>query len=187
MANMNPKKNPMPCQTPEARARNFDEVALGYDAATALDEAQRCLGCKNPACVAGCPVNVNIPGFIKHICEGDYEGAYAVIKESNALPAVCGRICPQETQCESKCVRGKNGEPVLQLKTAFGGGKTHSLLALYHMARGGVALDQLPNLRGVLNQAGFRQIPNAKVAVIVGTAIDPAKSKRPNNRKYKNK
>ena len=112
MADMIKTKYPMPVQDPHERGKNFEEVALGYPESAARSEAERCLGCKNPACVTGCPVNVNIPGFIKHICAGDYEGAYAVIKESNALPAVCGRVCPQETQCESRCVRGKNGEPV---------------------------------------------------------------------------
>ncbi|MBR3849772.1 MAG: dihydropyrimidine dehydrogenase, partial [Oscillospiraceae bacterium] len=112
MINMDPKKNPMPCQDPRVRAKNFDEVALGYDEKTALDEAQRCLQCKNPACVSGCPVNIQIPQFIKKICEGDCEGAYRIIRETSSLPAVCGRVCPQETQCEAKCVRGIKGEPV---------------------------------------------------------------------------
>ncbi|MDO4846478.1 MAG: NAD(P)-binding protein, partial [Oscillospiraceae bacterium] len=112
MANMSPQKNPMPCQSPEARARNFNEVALGYDEKTALDEAQRCLNCKNPACVSGCPVNIQIPQFIEKLREGDCEGAYRIIRETSSLPAVCGRVCPQETQCEAKCVRGIKGEPV---------------------------------------------------------------------------
>ena len=112
MADMIKTRYPMPNEKPEIRSKNYNEVAFGYTETLARAEAARCLGCKNPACVAGCPVNVNIPGFIKHICEGDYEGAYAVLKQSNALPAVCGRVCPQETQCESRCVRGKNGEPV---------------------------------------------------------------------------
>ena len=112
MPNMNPKKNPMPVQAPEVRAHNFEEVALGYTEETALDEAQRCLNCKNSPCVSGCPVNINIPGFIAKLREKDYEGAYKVISLSSSLPAVCGRVCPQETQCESKCVRGIKGEPV---------------------------------------------------------------------------
>lgn len=111
-ANMNPKKNPMPSQAPEVRAHNFDEVALGYSEATALDEAMRCLSCKNMPCATGCPVNIHIPEFIAKIKEGDFEGAYQVINKSSSLPAVCGRVCPQETQCESKCVRGIKGEPV---------------------------------------------------------------------------
>ena len=109
---MNPKKNPMPTQDALVRARNFDEVALGYDEATAIDEALRCLSCKNRPCVSGCPVNIHIPEFIDKIKEGDFEAAYQVIAKSSSLPAVCGRVCPQETQCESKCVRGIKGEPV---------------------------------------------------------------------------
>lgn len=112
MPNMDPKKNPMPTQEPKLRARNFDEVALGYSDETALLEAERCLNCKNMPCVAGCPVNVHIPRFIQKVKEGDFEGAYQVISESSSLPAVCGRVCPQELQCESKCVRGIKGEPV---------------------------------------------------------------------------
>ena len=112
MPNMNPKKNPMPVQEPEVRARNFSEVALGYTEEVAVDEAQRCLGCKNSPCVSGCPVNIRIPDFIQRIKERDFEGAYRVISESSSLPAVCGRVCPQETQCEAKCVRGIKGEPV---------------------------------------------------------------------------
>ena len=111
-ANMNPKKNPMPTQEPRVRARNFEEVALGYDEQTAVDEALRCLSCKNMPCVAGCPVNIHIPAFIEKIKEGDFEGAYQIIARSSSLPAVCGRVCPQETQCEAKCVRGIKGEPV---------------------------------------------------------------------------
>ena len=99
MPNMSPKKNPMPSQAPEVRAHNFSEVATGYDEATALDEALRCLGCKNMPCVSGCPVNIHIPEFIAKIREGDFEGAYQVISRTSSLPAVCGRVCPQETQC----------------------------------------------------------------------------------------
>ena len=112
MANMNPKKNPMPSQDPEVRAHNFDEVALGYTEEMAMDEALRCLNCKTMPCVGGCPVNVHIPQFIEKIREGDFEGAYEIIHSSSSLPAVCGRVCPQEVQCESKCVRGIKGEPV---------------------------------------------------------------------------
>lgn len=112
MPNMSLTKNPMPSQAPEVRAHNFDEVALGYTEAIALDEAQRCLNCKNMPCVSGCPVNVRIPEFIRKITEKDYEGAYNVISQSSSLPAVCGRVCPQETQCESKCVRKIKGDPV---------------------------------------------------------------------------
>ncbi len=112
MPNMNPKKNPMPTQAPEVRAHNFNEVATGYTEEMALDEALRCLHCKNMPCVNGCPVNIHIPDFIAKIKEGDFEGAYQVINQSSSLPAVCGRVCPQESQCESKCVRGIKGEPV---------------------------------------------------------------------------
>ena len=112
MANMNPKRNPMPTQSPELRARNFDEVALGYTEEMAIDEANRCLSCKNMPCVDGCPVKVRIPEFIAKIREGDFEGAYQIINSSSSLPAVCGRVCPQETQCESRCVRGIKGESV---------------------------------------------------------------------------
>ncbi len=112
MPNMSPEKNAMPSQNADVRRRNFDEVALGYDEKIALDEAARCLNCKNMPCVTGCPVSIEIPHFIKKITEGDYEGAYKVIASSSSLPAVCGRVCPQETQCESKCVRGIKGSPV---------------------------------------------------------------------------
>ena len=112
MANMSLKKNPMPSQDPNVRNKNFKEVALGYTEEQALDEASRCLNCKNHPCVTGCPVNVKIPAFIKKITEKDYEGAYQVIHETSSLPAVCGRVCPQETQCEMHCVRGIKGDPV---------------------------------------------------------------------------
>ena len=100
---VNPKKHEMPTQAPEIRARNFREVALGYPLDVAQEEAARCLNCKNSPCVAGCPVNINIPGFIAQIKAGDYEEAYRIISRSSSLPAVCGRVCPQETQCESQC------------------------------------------------------------------------------------
>ena len=109
---LNPKKHEMPTQAPEVRARNFSEVALGYPMEIALEEAKRCLNCKNRPCVMGCPVNVNIPNFIMKIKERDFEGAYRIINETSSLPAVCGRVCPQETQCESKCTMGMKFEPV---------------------------------------------------------------------------
>ena len=112
MPNMRMTKNPMPSQDPNVRNKNFKEVTLGYTEEMALDEAQRCLNCKNMPCVSGCPVNIHIPEFIKKVAEHDFEGAYQVIAQSSSLPAVCGRVCPQETQCESKCVRGNKGEPV---------------------------------------------------------------------------
>ena len=127
MANMNPKKNPMPSQDAQKRAKNFLEVALGYTEEMAVDEALRCLGCKNMPCVSGCPVNIRIPEFIARIKECDFEGAYEIISSSSSLPAVCGRVCPQETQCESKCVRGIKGEPV-------GIGRLERFVADYHNA-----------------------------------------------------
>lgn len=126
MPNMSPKKNEMPSQAPEVRARNFDEVALGYTEEQAIDEAKRCLNCRNMPCVTGCPVRIHIPAFIAKVAEGDFEGAYRVISEASSLPAVCGRVCPQETQCESKCVRGIKCESV-------GIGRLERFVADYHM------------------------------------------------------
>jgi len=127
MPNMNPKKNPMPTQAPEVRAHNFQEVALGYEESVAVDEANRCLNCKTMPCVSGCPVNIHIPEFIAKIRELDFEGAYQIITQTSSLPAVCGRVCPQETQCESKCVRGIKGESV-------GIGRLERFIADYHNA-----------------------------------------------------
>ncbi len=112
MPNMSPKKNPMPHQDPNVRNKNFQEVALGYTLEQAKDEAERCLQCKHKPCVGGCPVAIDIPAFIQKIKEEDLEGAYEIINRSSSLPAVCGRVCPQETQCEARCVRGIKGEPV---------------------------------------------------------------------------
>ncbi len=112
MPNMSLKKNEMPSQEPNVRNKNFEEVALGYTEEQALDEAKRCLTCKNKPCVSGCPVQVRIPEFIEKTAAGDFEGAYQVIAQSSSLPAVCGRVCPQESQCEKRCVRGIKGEPV---------------------------------------------------------------------------
>lgn len=112
MANMNPKKCPMPEQEPNVRNKNFAEVAMGYTAEMAIEEAQRCLNCKNKPCVSGCPVGVQIPDFIALVTEGKFGEAAAKIKETSSLPAVCGRVCPQENQCECKCVRGIKGEAV---------------------------------------------------------------------------
>ena len=111
-ANMSLTRNAMPTQDAQVRAHNFDEVALGYTEEMAIDEAMRCLNCKNMPCVNGCPVKIHIPEFISKIKEGDFEGAYQIISKSSSLPAVCGRVCPQEVQCESKCVRGIKGESV---------------------------------------------------------------------------
>ena len=127
MPNMRLDKNPMPEQAPDVRNKNFLEVTTGYTPEMAMDEAQRCLNCKTKPCMQGCPVSVKIPEFISCMKDGDFEGAYQKIKETNALPAVCGRVCPQERQCESKCVRGIKGEPV-------GIGRLERFAADYHMA-----------------------------------------------------
>ena len=127
MPNMRMDKNPMPEQAPDVRNKNFLEVTTGYTAEMAIDEAQRCLNCKHKPCMEGCPVSVKIPEFLSYMKDGDFEGAYNKIKETNALPAVCGRVCPQEKQCESKCVRGIMGEPV-------GIGRLERFAADYHMA-----------------------------------------------------
>ncbi len=121
------KKNPMPTQEPEVRNKNFNEVALGYTEEQAIDEAKRCLNCKNRPCVGGCPVKIYIPDFIAKVAEGKFEEAYAIISQSSSLPAVCGRVCPQETQCEGKCVRGIKGEPVAI-------GRLERFVADYHNA-----------------------------------------------------
>ena len=112
MPNMDPKKTPMPHQDPSIRNKNFDEVALGYTYNDAVNEAKRCLNCKNKPCTTGCPVMIDIPSFIEKVANEDMEGAYEVITKSSSLPAVCGRVCPQESQCEGKCVRGIKNEPV---------------------------------------------------------------------------
>ena len=126
-ANMSMTKNPMPEQEPLVRNKNFDEVALGYTPEMAVDEAKRCLNCKKPKCVTGCPVAVRIPEFIAKVAEGEFEAAYEIITSTNSLPAVCGRVCPQEKQCESKCVRGMKGESVAI-------GRLERFVADWHMA-----------------------------------------------------
>lgn len=125
MPNMDPKKCPMPVQDPDVRNRNFDEVALGYTYEMAVNEAQRCLNCKNRPCVEGCPVAVQIPDFIACVAKEDMEGAFDVLNASTSLPAVCGRVCPQESQCEQRCVRGIKAEPV-------GIGRLERFVADYH-------------------------------------------------------
>ena len=135
MANMSPKRNPMPTQDPKVRARNFNEVATGYTEEMAIDEAMRCLNCKNMPCVSGCPVNIHIPEFIGKIKEGDFEGAYQIISRTSSLPAVCGRVCPQENQCEAKCVRGIKGESV-------GIGRLERFVADWHNAHS----DKIPEV-----------------------------------------
>lgn len=112
MPNMSLKKHEMPSQEPQVRNKNFQEVALGYTAETAVEEAQRCLNCKHKPCIGGCPVKIHIPDFIAKVAAGEFEAAYQIIQQTSSLPAVCGRVCPQETQCEQKCVRGIKGEPV---------------------------------------------------------------------------
>lgn len=112
MPNMSLKKNHMPSLDPNVRNKTFDEVALGYDAIKAIDEANRCLNCNNKPCVGGCPVEIDIPSFIFEIKNNNFEKAYDIIRESSLLPAVCGRVCPQEKQCEARCVRGRKGDPV---------------------------------------------------------------------------
>ncbi len=109
---LKPNRAPMPKQTPEERVRNFEEVALGFTPELAMEEASRCIQCKKPLCVDGCPVEIDIPAFIGAIAEGDFKRSIRVLKEKNALPAVCGRVCPQEEQCEKVCVMGKKMEPV---------------------------------------------------------------------------
>lgn len=138
MPNMSLKKNPMPSQEPSVRAHNFDEVATGYSAETAVDEALRCLGCKNMPCVSGCPVNIHINEFIAKVKDGDFEGAYQIIHKTSSLPAVCGRVCPQETQCEAKCVRGIKGEPV-------GIGRLERFVADWHNAHSDVTPEVAPS------------------------------------------
>lgn len=127
MSNMSLLRNEMPTQNPDIRNKNFFEVALGYTKEQAIDEAKRCLNCKNRPCVSGCPVQIEIPAFIKEVANGDFEAAYKVITRSSSLPAVCGRVCPQETQCEQKCVRGIKGEPVAI-------GRLERFVADYHNA-----------------------------------------------------
>lgn len=124
---LDPKKHEMPTQAPEVRAHNFNEVALGYDEATAIAEASRCLNCKNQPCVSGCPVNIHIPEFLAKVKEGKFEDAYQIISQTSSLPAVCGRVCPQESQCECKCTLGIKFEPV-------GIGRVERFVADYHNA-----------------------------------------------------
>ena len=137
MADMTPEKTKMPEQAPDVRNKNFREVAMGYTPELAQKEAGRCLGCKNPRCVEGCPVNVPIPEFIGHIQKGDLEGAYNALSRANALPAVCGRVCPQENQCEGKCVRGIRGESV-------GIGRLERFVADWALEQGVANTDKAP-------------------------------------------
>ena len=135
MPNMSPKRNEMPVQKPDVRKKNFKEVALGYTEQQAIDEAKRCLSCKTKPCVGGCPVRIYIPSFISKVAEGKFEEAYNIISESSSLPAVCGRVCPQESQCEQQCVRGKKGEPVAI-------GRLERFVADYHNANENAKLEK---------------------------------------------
>ena len=135
MPNMSPKKAPMPSQDPNVRNKNFLEVATGYTEEVAIEEEQRCLNCKHRPCVNGCPVHIAIPDFIKEVAQGNFAGAYDVISQSSSLPAVCGRVCPQESQCESKCVRGIKTEPV-------GIGRLERFVADWHNAQTDVKVNK---------------------------------------------
>ncbi len=141
MPNMSPKKNEMPTQDPKERAKNYLEVAEGYTVEQAVDEANRCLNCKHRPCVGGCPVAIDIPDFIKKVTEEDFEGAYQIISKSSSLPAVCGRVCPQETQCEHRCVRGIKGEPV-------GIGRLERFVADWHNKHADSAATESPKSNG---------------------------------------
>lgn len=143
-----PKKHPMPFQDPAVRCKNFEEVALGYSEETAVLEASRCIHCKNSPCIEGCPVGIDIPAFIKMVAERDFAGAINKIKEKNYLPAICGRVCPQESQCESKCTIGKKNEPVAI-------GRLERFVADWEMAQG---IDSTPDIK-----------PNGKKVAIVGS------------------
>ena len=123
--NMDMNKCPMPVQDPDIRNKNFDEVALGYTYDMAVSEARRCLNCKHKPCVSACPVRIDIPAFIERVANEDMDGAFEILSKSTSLPAVCGRVCPQESQCEGKCVRGIKGEPV-------GIGRLERFVADYH-------------------------------------------------------
>ena len=147
MYNKSPKKVPMPELDPLIRNANFDEVALGYTAEMAIEEARRCLNCKHKPCVAGCPVMVQIPEFIEKVANGEFVEAYEIIKETNSLPAVCGRVCPQERQCESRCVRGIKGESV-------GIGRLERFVADYYMKN--------------VNKEPDKPHPNGRKVAIIG-------------------
>lgn len=148
MPNMSLVKNEMPSQAPDVRNKNFSEVALGYTEEQAIDEAQRCLNCKHKPCVSGCPVQIDIPAFIERIIAHDFEGAYQSISKSSSLPAVCGRVCPQESQCECKCVRGVKGEPVAI-------GRLERFVADWHNANA--------------TEAPVKPVPNGHKVAIVGS------------------
>lgn len=148
MPNMSPCKVPMPEQQPTVRNKNFDEVSSGYTAEMAIEEANRCLGCKNHPCMDGCPVNVKIPEFIALVAEGEFEKAYHKIQETSSLPAICGRVCPQENQCEKRCVRGIKGEPVAI-------GRLERFVADWYMEHG--------------TSTVLMSVPNGKKVAVVGS------------------
>ena len=148
MPNMSLKKNAMPHQEACVRNKNFKEVALGYTVEQAIDEAERCLNCKNKPCMNGCPVMVHIPEFIQKVKEKDFEGAYQIISKSSSLPAVCGRVCPQESQCEKYCVRGIKGEPV-------GIGRLERFVADWHNENS--------------KQAPVKPVSNGKKVAVIGS------------------
>ena len=148
MHNPSKQKTPMPVQEPEVRSRNFDEVTLGYTEEQAVSEAQRCLNCRNKPCVGGCPVSINIPAFIHEVAERNFEGAYEILSRSTALPAVCGRVCPQESQCESRCVCGIKGEPV-------GIGRLERFVADWHSANA--------------TEKSVRPAPNGHKVAVIGS------------------
>ena len=131
MINLRMKKNPMPEQDPMVRNKNFLEVTLGYTPEQAISEAMRCLKCRKKPCMGGCPVMIKIPDFVAKVAEGDFEAAYQIISEDSSLPAICGRVCPQENQCEGVCVRGTKGEPVSI-------GRLERFVADWHAANYGV-------------------------------------------------
>ncbi|MBQ3085453.1 MAG: NADPH-dependent glutamate synthase [Clostridia bacterium] len=148
MPNMSMKKMRMPELAPDVRNKNFEEVAMGYTPEQAVEEANRCLQCKPKPCVGGCPVQIDIPGFIKKIQEQDFEGAYQIVRKSSALPAVCGRVCPQESQCEGKCIRGIKGEPVAI-------GRLERFVADWHMAHAKESVE--------------KPAPNGKRVAVIGS------------------
>ena len=135
MADMKMPRHAMPAQEPDVRNKNFEEVALGYTKEMAMEEATRCLGCPTMPCKSGCPVQINIAPFVKKVAEGDFEGAYEIIHQTSSLPAVCGRVCPQENQCEKYCVRGKMGEPVAI-------GRMERFVADWHNAHAGASAEK---------------------------------------------
>ena len=141
--NMSLTKVPMPEQAPDVRNKNFEEVALGYTAEMAMEEAARCLNCKNKPCVSGCPVNVPIPGFIEKVAEGDFEAAYEIITSENALPAICGRVCPQEKQCESRCVHLKMNKPAVAI------GYLERFAADYERQSGNISIPEKDPANGI--------------------------------------